>query len=271
MMRVRAVLINASALTSLPLFDTPSARQAIAMNIMEGARDKLIALASQKLNSSRADYIHGIQPLELDNDGVALVLAGALPNMVEHGWDARQLQETLLHGPGVDHSKIYTAEDGSKYRFIPFRHKTPGAGSDLSGVRMGAAYGVRGAASLAQPHTLVKDTKALGRRVHKAAKQLAGREGMQAGLAPKLRAHHATDIYAGMRVNKQAVSAPGGGGKAAFQRTYTSFRAISDKQESPHWFHPGIKAREFFDDTQAYVEKVAQAAVAAYIDAGMRS
>lgn len=271
MIQAKVVLIDAGGLASLPLFNTEAARRDIARQIMQGARAKLIHMASQRLNSSRADYIHGVQPLEEVDGGVALVLAGSLPNMVEHGWGARDLRETLLDSPNVDGSKVHESKDGFRYRFIPFRHKTPNAGSDLSGGRMGSAYGPKSAASLAQPHTLVKDTQALGRRLHKAALNLQPREGMQAGLAPKLRPHHKTDIYAGMRVNRQAVSHPGGGGKVAHQRTYTSFRAISDRPGTEGWYHPGIQARDFFREVGAYVQKVAVPAVEAYIRGGFQS
>lgn len=266
--KVTVVSLDEDAFKAFSQLDSPEARRAIARNIMDGARAKLITIAGQRLNSTRMDYIQGVQPIEDAEDGVALVLAGALPLMVEHGWDERSLHETLL-GPGAKGS-VRVSKDGSRYRFVPFRHKTPGASNDQGGLRMGSAYGASpNPLSRARPKNVVADAAGLGKAVHKAAKKLKPGQALAPGLAPKLRDHHAADIYAGMRKVQQAVS--DGKGGVTFQNTYMTFRTISERKKGPHWFHPGIEARNFFQEVEGYVQKVAPAAVEAFVKGGLGS
>lgn len=251
----------------------PSVQKQIAMNIMEGARAMLIQKAGHELDSTRMDYIQGVQPLEIDDTGVSLVLVGALPNMVEQGWEGGFLQDTLL---GDNASGWKVAEDGHRYRSIPFRHKTPGASTSQGGQKMGSQFQERGGRSLAAPHAVVEDTVKLGKKIHARAQRLvtkqekaSGKKGntrLPEGMAPKLRPHHSTDIFAGMIVNKQAVM---GTTKhtndlvVGHQKTYTTFRTISEAVPDK-WYHPGIEARNFFDELGPYIEKVAPAAVQAF-------
>lgn len=265
--KIRIISLDEATFSAFDQMTEPSAMQAIARNIMDGARAKLITIAGQRLDSTRMDYMQGIQPLEDAEDGVALVIAGALPLMVEEGWEPRSLHDTLL-GTGAK-GKVRTAKDGTRYRFIPFRHKTPGASNNQGGQRMGSAYAAnQNPMSRARPKNVVTDAAALGKAVHKAAQKIKPGKGLAPGLAPKLRSHHSTDIYAGMRKNRQPVSDGKGGVK--FQNTYTTFRAISEKKKGPHWFHPGIEARHFFDDVDKYVQKVAPDAVTQFFQGGFK-
>lgn len=271
MIRVHMVQIDGNILDKFPQLLDVGTRFQIARNIMEGARAKLIKLASQQLHSTRADYIAGIQPVERDGKDVVLVLAGSLPNMVEHGWDGGFLQETLL-GDNTSGWKI--SAEGYRYRAIPFRHKTPGAGAQ-GGQPMGSQFGANGSKSLAAPHAMVEDTKKLGQKIHRQAKKLisakqaaggaSGPTRLQAGLAPKLRPHHTTDIFSGMIVNKQPVQKSGGApGQVAHQSTYTTFRMISEAVPDK-WMHPGIEARHFMDDVSDYIDQNGAKAVEAYL------
>lgn len=272
MIKVTLIHIGANLLDKFPLIGSPEARFTIARNIMEGARAKLITMAQEKLHSTRADYINGIQPIGREGKEVVLTLAGVLPNMVEHGWDARFLHETLLSDE-VSGWKV--SKEGNRYRSIPFRHKTPGTGSQ-GGQPMGTQYAAnKNPMSQAAPHTIVEDSIKLGKRIHGQAKKLItrkeagqgvkGKSALQEGLAPKLRQHHRSDIFAGMIVNKQAVQKSGAPkGQVGFQRTYTTFRTISEANPGS-FYHPGIKAREFMDTLDEYVAKVTPGAFEAYI------
>jgi hypothetical protein len=243
---------------------SPGIRKQIARNIMEGARAKLIKMAGEKLHSTRMDYIQGIQPLEDEGDAISLVIVGALPLMVEEGWDARQLHETLLHNPNANQASIKTTANGAKYRSIPFRHKTPGAGKQ-GGQPMGSQFAAIGAGSRQAPKTVLKDTASLGKAIHKEAKKLKGKQRLPEGLAPKLRKKHSTDIFAGMKVNMQPVQKKGGApGQVSHQRTYTTFRTISDNVKDK-WHHPGIEARDFMSDVASYVERTAPAAISTFM------
>lgn len=137
---------------------------------------------------------------------------------------------------------------------------------------MGSQFNPSRPGSLAAAHTtgLEGYGLALGKSIHKQAKKLitkteagAGKSGptrLSAGLAPKLRPHHTTDIFAGMIVNKQPVHKGKGVG---FQRSYTTFRMISEARPDA-WFHPGIAARDFLEDAENWIEKHGAAAVQAF-------
>jgi hypothetical protein len=275
-------VINVKIIVPGPLFQkfpelaSAATRFQIARDIMDGARAHLVKLASERLHSTRSDYIAGIQPIARDGKSVVLALVGVLPNMVEGGWDGGFLQETLL---GDDAKGWKLSAEGFRYRSIPFRHKTPGAGPQ-GGQPMGSQYGAnKNPMSNAAPHAVVEDTRALGKKIHGAAKKLitkteagAGAKGHSrlpsgVGGIGKLRPHHSTDIYAGMIVNKQAVQKKGGG--VGFQKTYTTFRTISEAVPDK-WFHPGIQARHFMDDVSSYIEKVAPAAIEAFVQEMMK-
>lgn len=261
---VKTVHLNEAAQKIVSIIGTTGTR-AVARNIAEGARAKWIDLASKELSSSRMEYIQGIQPVEQETSGnqttMSVTLVGALPNMVEQGASSFSLHKTLL---GPDAEGVKTAKDGGRYRAIPFRHKTPTAGH-TGGQPMGSQFRPRGPMSMAAPHEVVEDSVKLGRKIHRQAKKLKKGKRLKEGLAPKLRPHHTTDIFAGMKVNLQPVS----GGR--FQRTYSTFRMISvDKTGQPRpagkWQHPGITARNFVDQVSTYVDEIAPKAFEAYVN-----
>lgn len=266
MIQVKIVTIGMDALDRFPQLATPSIRFQIARDIMEGARGFVIKKASEVLHSTRADYINGLQPVTREGKSVVLALVGVLPNMIENGWTERFLHETLLS----DSAKGWkTSAEGYRYRAIPFRHKTPGAGPQ-GGQPMGSQYGAnKNPASLAAGHAIVADTKALGKAVYKAAKKLTPGMGMasKVGGAPLLRTHHTVDIFAGMIVNKQAVQKSGAPkGQVSHQRSYTTFRMISEARPDA-WYHPGIQARDILDQVDGYIQKVAPKAVESFMAA----
>jgi hypothetical protein len=269
MIRVNTIKIGPEVLEAFPQLGSAEHRFMLARSIMEGARAFLIKRAQQELHSTRGDFIAGVQPIQREGKEVVLAIVGVLPNMVENGWDGRFLHETLL---GDEARGWQINADGYRYRAIPFRHKTPGTGPQ-GGQPMGSQYTASGKSmSMAAPHLIVEDAAALGRKVHRAAKKLISRKEeaqgqrgharLAEGLAPKLRPHHVTDIYAGMSVNKQPVSKPGGG--VNFQRTYTTFRTISEARPDA-WYHPGIEARHFLDRVDTFIQTNADKAISAYL------
>jgi hypothetical protein len=242
MIDVKTITVGPEILAKIPQLSEPGVRRRLAMNIMEGARNKLINLANQNLRSTRIDYIDGIQQLEMDGDWVVLTLTGVLPNMVENGWEARFLHDTLL----ADGTNYKVNADGDRYRSIPFRRKTEGG--------KGKAFPV----TSANPALTSKE---LGKKLHGQAQKLITREEREQGQkgrvslgkktgAKKLKPSHHSDPYAGLVVQKQAIS----GGKT--QRTYKVFRTISEAVPGA-WYHPGIEAKEFFLEIDKYVDKIA--------------
>ena len=132
---------------------------------------------------------------------------------------------------------------------------------------MGQAYSdTRSMLSRAQPKNVVTDSAALGKKVYSAAKKLKSGQKLASGMAPKLRSIHSTDIFSGMQARLQPISKPGGG--VSHQRTYETFRTISENSSPDKWMHPGISARNYFNQLGDYIQKVAPGAVDAYIKGG---
>lgn len=239
-----------------------AALQGIVTSIMDGARARWVELATEKLKSTAATYIAGIQPVVGDpaTTSARVELLGKLPNLVEQGMSAMDLHQAFL-APG----KGRRTSSGWA-RAIPFRHATPGAGY-AAGVPMGAAYA--GHANVASP---VK----LGRAVHKAALQLAATTStpsggvawggrLREGLAPMLKPYpvHLTDIYAGMYRQEKTY-------ENATQNQYITFRTISihdDGSPNPQgtWIHPGIPPAMIAEEVAEYIEEIALPAALAYL------
>ena len=78
--------------------------------------------AIDKLDSSKAEFLKNIH-VEMASAHFGWVeLTGKFPNAVESGADAFDMKRGLLAS-----AKAKTAQDGSKYIDVPFKHGTPGA------------------------------------------------------------------------------------------------------------------------------------------------
>lgn len=226
-------------------------------DLLAAARQKWISLAGERLNSSRRFYIDAIQEIEFSPESLSgfVALVGDPANSVEQGMDPFDMHSTLL-GPNVpvaplgQKGKRPLASGQGYYRAIPFRHQTPGTIGKGGGTPMGSAY---------EGHPAVKSAKKLGNEIYGLAKQLGkatlpgGQKytRLEAGLAPLLKQHHSTDIYAGM-VRTEAAYSEGvkqtGG--------YFTFRTISDNVAGK-WLHPGIEAKNLAAEVEEHVAKLA--------------
>ena len=232
---------------------------AVLGDIVAAARNHWIGLAQKHLNTSLNDYVQGIQEVVFAPGTATITLLGELPNLIEHGMDEMDMRDTLL-GPNVPEASPgqkgkRRAKDGHFYRSIPFRHGTPGTGGSV-GRAMGDPY--RG---------VVAGARKLGRAVYAQAKKLkatrtvggrmvpGGR--LSAGLMPKLREHHKTDIYAGMVKLKKVY-------KSSDQSQYATFRTISEAVQTG-WIRPATGPRDFAERTAKFVERLAPKAFEAYI------
>lgn len=236
----------------------PSIFEGLVENIAEAARDEWIRLAGAELFTSRRDYINGIQPVRFANGVATITLLGVVPNIVEQGMQETDMRDTLL-GPDVPlvpegsrGKHLVIKPDGRTgfYRVVPFRHATPGT-TGAVGQPMGRQY--RG-------HEAVADAEQLGQDVYNAAKKLKATKsdpykGMQwgerlpAGLAPKLRAHHKTDIFAGMVRERKKY-------ERATQSQYKTFRTISTLV-TEGWIRPKTEGRHFAQKVADHVQKLA--------------
>lgn len=241
-------------------------RRELAMQICQMARAKWVGLAQERLNQTGVDYVAGIQQVEMRDDTAVVTLVGTLPNTLENGKEGYDMHDTLL-GPRVPVVKRgegkgkHERKGGGYYRAIPFRHQTPGT-TGTQAKPMGEAYGG-------------DYGRKVGRRVHAAAKALAPTTGgpwrvrqdaqgkvqttfhpgqpkiayggrLPAGMARKLRSHHATDIYAGMVRQEKTY-------KNAVQSTYMTFRTISTK--SPGWRAKETPGLHLLSEVEAFVRR----------------
>lgn len=263
---IKVQVINLEGLQMLAKVVEPKVLRAVAQNLADAGRAAWVQFALKELHSSRNDYINSIQKVVDEKGTFTITLTGQPANMIEQGADAFDLHDTVL---GDNAKSWHTAKDGGRYVAIPFRHKTPTAGP-TGGQPMGSQFGQRGANSMAAEHATVKDTLALGKKVHKAAKKLGPSQRMLKGLAPKLREHHTTDIFHGMKVELQPTSS----GKS--QRTYHTFRTISvgpggDPRPPGKWLHPGIQARNLSVKVANHIAKIAPATFEAFVQGVLSS
>lgn len=238
-----------------------AAVQAVLRQIANAARTEWIRLAGEKLHTTQAAYISGLQPIEMHPGEAVVTLLGVLPNVLEQGMPQTDMRTTLLGanvpvaGPGQKSGKHMNAK-GGYYRAIPFRHRTPGA---TIGQAMGAAY---------SNHDLVADSKKLGKDVYKAAQKLAPTiaapyggtkwgERLPAGMAPLLKEHHAVDIYAGMVRERKTY-------EKATQTQYFTFRTISTSV-ARGWVRKATEGLHLAEEVAKHVAKIAPAAFAAYV------
>jgi len=229
---------------------------------------------------SALEYGRNVQILSAATDklSIRIGLLGSLPNMWEQGAPPWDLRETVLKSPKAKRSK-----DGHLYLSIPFRH----AGADTrgdAGKPIGSQYPAADRANIARAVEAAYkrlrttesgvDAQATVNKLKQADPEAGAREEarlressrdtlwggsafvepkkrgtMAAGLAPKLKAHHATDIYAGMyRMGKLYAKAKQSYG-LTFRTISTNPSTRRDEQGKPallgrgtaNWMHPGFK------------------------------
>jgi hypothetical protein len=255
----------------------PQVMERLLDDLGEMARSKWESAARVELDSTRQDYIRGIQPVQSEPGVRVVVLTGWLPNAVEHGQDPYDMRTTILHNPN---SRIRRkSADGGWYASVPFRHKTPGT-SDMAGAPMGSQHGPRGGAYQGDLHggmTGAQSVK-LGKSIHRAAMKLkesvtshnakgertktvwGGKKGrLPAGLAPKLHERHATDIFAGMARVRHVY-------QKSTDTQYMTWRTISTKNPEG-WMHPGIQARHLSRQVAEHIQRQAPLLVARMVRA----
>ena len=250
MIKIIAIDQWVSSIT-LSLLDEATYMQAVSA-VADLARDRWVQLAQQKLTSTRRDYISGLQPVVREGNQASITLVGTLPNMVEQGQSAFDMRDTLL-GPNVPIVEFSggrgkkQSEDGNFYRSIPFSHGSPSSSGVAGGPAMGSQY---------EGHPAVQDVAKMARQVYSQAKGLGKGEALQAGLAPKLRPHHSTDIYAGMIRNEKEYA-------KTTQSTYSTFRTISTANDVG-WMHPGIMAANLGERVAEDVGRMVEATFEAF-------
>ena len=211
-----------------------------------------VALASEKLNTTRQAYIQAIQDPEISGRRIVIRLKGKLATMIEEGQKAFDQKPGMLAS-----SKAKTSADGKRYITVPLSQKTPGARGgrvmppDIYAMAKRLALGrsLRGTEASYPPQQRAPIT---GRMSVLTSKMgfgpiLRGTPDMKRFAQPY---QHKSGPYEGM----QRTGAKG-------HSQYNTFRTISDKSEAGSWLHPGIKARNFRPEVMKRFESIADSLI----------
>lgn len=162
---------------------------------------------------------------------------------IEEGFPARDLKDMLKTSTRTRQTK-----SGKKYLIIPFRHNTPGQNAHA----LAMPSDIYAQAKPLSPSAVSGKTtrvSATGHSVPQSIYQWGGR--LPAGLAPKMKPHHATDIYAGM----VRFDTSSGASKSS---AYLTFRVMHDGQAGK-WLVPAKPGLHIARDvSRAMVERLRQ-------------
>ncbi|MBE0437614.1 MAG: hypothetical protein IBX56_17650 [Methylomicrobium sp.] len=230
----------------------PQMSQAVQMVAEHGANEWRSRVAKARLwNVEKQRYIESIQWRMVNPLSAEIWTDYNLADEIEKGRPSRDLKKMLQTSKKVRLSKS-KSHNGQRYLLIPFRHNVPG--NDALAMSMPSdIYAV--AKHLEKSQVLTPGSKkpatrlsASGHTVPQQSYKWGGR--LPAGLAPKMKPHHKTDIYAGMvRMNTSA-------GKAK-SSAYLTFRTMGEW--SSGWIvppKPGLFiARDVAGDLELVLEK----------------
>lgn len=220
--------------------------------LAEMTRAEWIRLAQQNLGSSAADYIAGIQPVEMDGTWAHIHLVGDLPNDIENGKAPFDMKPGLLAGPNAKTGKT------GRYNTVPFRHGTPGT----TGKRVGQPMPITGLTPAGRPKSMVyTEAKKLKASTETAVGTTAwgGRTGDFGGLGIRTQLPvkkgrpgpytWKSSPYSNMVKVAKTYS-------KATQNQFLTFRRVSDNSDPASWWHPGIKARRFVNQVHEYITDI---------------
>lgn len=210
------------------------------------ARAMWVELAQEGLQSTAQSYIKGISDVIVEANGRRkITLSGAQAMSIETDQAAYDMRKTLL-GPrvpvvprGSGMKGKHQNKQGGFYRAIPFYHQGP------------STVGV-GGTPIGRPYMKKRglDVQAMANKIFAAAKKLKATKGvagqkityggrLPAGMAPKLKRHHKTDIYAGMIRQSKFYN------KVA-QSKMVTFRMISTTSgHAKSWMRKATKGKQY--------------------------
>ena len=233
-------------------FDEETLRERL-ITLAEMVRGEWVRQAQQTLGSSAADYIAGIQPVEIDGNWAHIHLVGDLPNEIEKGKPPFDMKPGLLAGPHAKQTK-----SGARYNTVPFRHGTPGT----TGKQVGAPMPITGTSPKGKPVSMIYiEAKKLTPSVEGPdGKTVWGqRTGDFSGFGIKTQPAvkggrpgaytWKSSPYAGMVKIAKTYN-------KATQNQYVTFRRVSDNSDPTSWWHPGIKARNLAVRVHGYISEM---------------
>lgn len=199
--------------------------------------DEAKRLAQERLVTTRADYIKGLN-LESPSANVWIIsLNGKIPNMWEDGFPSFDMKPGLLAGPNSKFGK-----NGEVYNTVPYRHQIY---SKVATNKAGPT--LRDAAKI----LIFKQN------LNKTIRDGATNRPVQ-GLAGKLGPTTVKNLQGLAKYQNTYNSAKTVNGQIqAFQTTqsqYLTFRRVSTASDPSKWIHPGYKGAQIFPDLEHYLD-----------------
>lgn len=218
---------------------------------LQAAKNWATAILSTDLpKAQREDYAKSLRINRIGQAHFEVTTAFGDADKIENGRPARDLKLMLQTSQRTRMSKA-----GKKYLIIPFRHNTPG-NTALAPAMPQAIYSQAlkmGKSSILSTGTRVSAT---GATVPQHKYKWGGR--LPAGLTPKLKPHHATDIFSGMRRMETST------GKSK-SSAWLTFRVMH--QDSTGWIVPAKPGLKLAEAISAQIERKAQGYINAIVQA----
>lgn len=203
----------------------PMVGQAVRAVAEEGAHRWKSAVMKARLwpDGEKSPYVESIAWKPTGETSAVIWSNFPLAQEIETGRPAKDLKRMLQTS-----KKTRAAKDGSKYLIIPFRHNvpTPSGKGALARQMPQSVYALASKMPASTHQTSGFRLSASGHKVTRYTYQWGGR--LPAGLTPKLKPSHKTDIHAGM-VRFDTTTPAHGGKKAAKSSAYFTFRVMSEK------------------------------------------
>ena len=204
--------------------------------IAQGAHAEWMRIAQNRLRTSRAIYINGLQQAESFTTRVVgttsifeITLVGRMPNAFEFGMPAFDMKEVRPGWLGGRRAK--TAKDGHKYIVIPFRHSlTSGASLAYSGKARREDV-ISNLKEVVRKHGLNRMVRGPGGRVL---------TGPVKRLPPGQPNVHR--FLEGLTRVQDRVAGRTPSGKEKGSGQLMTWRVMSDKSPPGSWIHPGLTA-----------------------------
>lgn len=240
----------------------PLLNQAVRAVAQQTAADWQKAVYGAKLWSGEKDAYAQSISWKMTGDFNAVVEATYKhAEEIETGRPARDLKRMLNYS-----LKVRRTKSGTRYLYIPFRHNTPGNNAHAKAMpqdiydlaKMLAPSSITGQGSR------VSGTGAYSTQTRKLLTVPQNKyhwgQRLPAGLSPKLKDHHATDIHASMY--RFDTSTPGG----AKSSTYLTIRTMSEKSKG--WIVPAQPGQNI---ARGVTEAMQPKAAAAFAEAIKRT
>lgn len=203
-----------------------------------------IDAASKQLHATRFEYVKSLQIVELGEYTKAIVLHGALPNMIESGATPFDMKAGFSKS-----AKIKLNKKGGWYLTIPFRIATPGAIGEAESfvdIMPQEIYDLvkkkEGQITVPYGSPAIKANPLLQSELPANYQALGERKTIMDGMNVLFDSYkHKSAIFAGLQKSTGIY-------ENAVQGNYNTFRRVGKNSDPLSWIYSGIKAYNLADE-----------------------